>query len=140
MNGLTRLIVASGAGLILALTASPALAAHTDDSKGAHVERRELTFSDGAYKYHTVTRHHGDYYHTTNARDQWTYQDGDIDSFDWKRHYTELENVTILSSQTASSKDGETCRTNSQYVWTNDVTRTDKSQESSECEEAAAGG
>lgn len=135
MNGLTRLIVASGAGLILALTASPALAAHTDDGKGAHVERRKLIFSDGTYEYHTVTRHHGGYYHTTNARDQWTYlDDNSQSSFDWKTHYTELENVTKLQSQTTSTEGGKTCRTNSVSIVANGETRTAKSQASRECE------
>lgn len=124
MNNLTRLIAASGAGLILAFTASPALAAHTDDGNGAHVEQRELSFPEGTYEYRTVTKHHGGYYSTTNARDQWTYQDDTIQSsFDWKTHYNELENVTKLSSQATSTENGQTCRTNFLYVATRGETR-----------------
>jgi hypothetical protein len=124
MNNLTRLVIASGAGLIFALTASPALAAHTDDGNGAHVEHRELVFSDGTYEYRTVTRHHGGYYNTTNARDQWTYQDEHSQwSLDSKTHYVELENVTKLSSQNTITDNGETCRVSSLYVIANGETR-----------------
>jgi hypothetical protein len=124
MSNLTRFVIGSAAGLILALTASPALAAHTDDGNGAHVEHRELVFPDGTYEYRTVTRHHGGYYYTTNARDQWTYQDDSLQSsFDWKTHYNELENVTKLSSQATSTENGETCRTNFLSVVTKGETR-----------------
>lgn len=113
MNRIPRFAVASCAGIALAFTASPALAAHTDDGgKGAHVEQRELVFDDGStYGYHEVVRHHGGYNVTINSRDQWTYEDGE--SFDLKRQSTELENVAILHSQTTSIDGHTTCRTNS---------------------------
>ncbi|RJT78374.1 hypothetical protein D6T63_12745 [Arthrobacter cheniae] len=127
MNRLTPLIIACGAGLALALTASPALAApptSSGNSNGAQLERRDLSFPDGTYEYHTVTRQHGGYYYTTNSRDQSTYQDGDSQSsFDYKTQYTELENVTKLTSQSTSTENGETCRTNSQFVVANGETR-----------------
>lgn len=134
MINMTRLILTCGAGLTLALTASPALAApptFSGNSNGALVERRDLSFPDGTYEYHTVTRQHGGYYYTTNSRDQSTSQDGDSQSsFDYKTQYTELENVTKLTSQSTSTEDGETCRTTSQFVIANDATRRDSSRSS----------
>ncbi|MHA7279020.1 hypothetical protein ACX80H_04630 [Arthrobacter sp. MDT2-2] len=134
MNRLTRLILACGAVLTLALTASPALAApptFSGNSNGALVERRDLSFPDGTYDYHTVTRQYGGYYYTTNSRDQSTFQDGDSrSSFDYKTQYTELENVTKLTSQSTSTEYGETCRTNSQFVVANDTTRRENSRSS----------
>ena len=136
MNRISRLVVASCAGVALAFTASPALAAHTDDGNGAHVEQRELVFLDGTYEYHQVVRHHGDYYNTTNTRDQWTYVDGDIDSFDWKQHNTELENVQVSSGQTKSIDGDRTCRTNSVSITVTTAKgqmSKGKTQQSSEC-------
>jgi hypothetical protein len=134
MKHLTRLILTCGAGLTLALISTPALAAppvSSGNSNGASVERRDLSFPDGTYEYHTVTRHHGGYYYTTNSRDQSTHEDGDSQSsFDYRTQYTELENVTKLTSQSTSTENGETCRTTSQYVFANDATRRANSRSS----------
>lgn len=123
MNHLSRLAAASGAGLVLTLTASPAMAApptFPGNDNGAIVEQRELVFEDGTYEYHQVVRHHGGYYNTTNSRDQSTYDDGTTQSTsDWKAQYTELENVTKLNSQSTFTENGETCRTTSQVVYAN---------------------
>ncbi|MET3773176.1 hypothetical protein [Arthrobacter nitrophenolicus] len=140
---MSRLFAASCAGVALTFTASPALAAHTDDGgNGAHVEQRELVFDDGSsYEYHEVVRHHGGYYNTTNSRDQWTEEDGD--SFDWKRHYNELENVTTINSQTTYIDGDTTCRANSVSIYVTTAKggiSKGNSHESSECPEPAAGG
>lgn len=130
MKRITRLILASGAGLTLTLNASPVLAAPPPDtgSKGATVERVEYSEPDGSFsfEYHTVTRQHGDGYYSTNSRDQSTSGES---SFDYKTQYTELENVTKLSSQsTGPNQDGETCRTTSQHVTANGETRRQSSR------------
>lgn len=129
MNRLTRLILTSGAGLTLALTASPALAAPPSDpgSNRANVERVEYNYPDGStYEYRTTTRQHGDGYYTTNSRDKSTYGES---SFDYKTQYTELENVSKMTSQsTGPNQDGETCRTNSQSVYANGETRRQSSR------------
>jgi hypothetical protein len=126
MNRLARLILASGAGLTLALTASPALGEPPSDSgsNSATVERVEYSNTDGSTsEYRATTRRHGDDYYTTNSRDQSTYGES---SFDDKTQYTELENVTKLTSQsTGPNEDGVTCRTNSQHVTANGETRRD---------------
>ena len=127
MNRFTRLAAAAGAALVLALTASPALAApptFSGNSNGALVERGDFSFPDGTYEYSTVTRQHGGYYYTTNSRDQSTYEDSDTQaSFDYKTQFTELENVTKLTSQSTSTENDETCRTTSQYVIAKGETR-----------------
>ncbi|MDQ0924498.1 hypothetical protein QF038_003006 [Pseudarthrobacter sp. W1I19] len=121
MNNLTRLIVASGAGLILGLTASPALAAPSTGAgtNGAQVERFES--SDGTIQNHTVARQHAGDQYTTNGR----YQEvlGGTTT-DWKTQYTVLNRVTKLSSQiTTSTEAGVTCRANSLTVIANGDTR-----------------
>ncbi|WP_146187614.1 hypothetical protein [Arthrobacter sp. HMWF013] len=127
MNRLTSLFIATGAGLALALTASPAMAAppSSPDHNGAYVEHRELSFPNGTYENRSVTQHHGGDYYTTISRDQWTYQSiNGQSSLEVNAQYTELENVLKLSSQTTASKeDGTTCRSNSLYVIANGDTR-----------------
>lgn len=126
MNLLTRLAVASGAALALALTASPALAAPRSDpgSDRAQVEHTEFTNADGSYtaEYRGATRNVEGHY-TANTRDQTT--DGQS-SFDYKTHYTLTDNVTKLSSQNTFIEGGVTCRANSQVVITNGETRREK--------------
>ena len=127
MNRLTSLVIATGAGMALALTASPAMAAapSNPDQNGAYVEHRELSFPDGAYEEtRTVTKHHGGDYYTTNSRTQSTDGTTGEYSYDGKSHYTELEDVLKLSSHTtAPTEDGTTCRSNSLYVIANGDTR-----------------
>ncbi len=130
MKRIARLILASGAGLTLTLTATPAMAAPPPDpgSKGTYVERVEYSEPDGSFsiEYHTVTRQHGDGYYTTNSRDQTTLGES---SFDYKTQYTELENVTKLTSQsTGANQDGDMCRTSSQHVTANGETRRQSSR------------
>ena len=130
MNRLTRLVVASGAGLALALTASPALAAPPSDpgSNRALVEHTETSNLDRSYtyEYRGVTRNVDGHY-TANTRDQMT--DGES-SFDYKTHYTLTDNLTKLSSQNTFTEDGVTCRANSQVVITNGETRREKTRSS----------
>ncbi|MGC0238261.1 hypothetical protein [Arthrobacter sp. SD76] len=125
MNRISRLFVASCAGVALTFTASPALAAHTDDGAGAHVEHNEFVFDDGTtYEYRHVVRNHGGYYNTTNSRDQWDSPDESTQySLDWKQHYVELGNVTKLGSQYTTTENGETCRTTTVFVEANGETR-----------------
>ena len=130
MNRLTRLVVASGAGLALALTASPALAAPPSDpgSNRALVEHTETSNLDRSYtyEYRGVTRNVDGHY-TANTRDQMT--DGES-SFDYKTHYTLTDNLTKLSSQNTFTEDGVPCRANSQVVITNGETRREKTRSS----------
>lgn len=130
MNRLTRLVVASGAGLALALTASPALAAPPSGpgSNRAQVEHTEFSNPDGSFthEFRGATRSVDGHY-TTNTRDQTT---AGQSSFDYKAHYTLTDNVTKLSSQSTFTEDGLTCRTNSQVVLTNGETRTEKTRSS----------
>ena len=115
MNRISRLFVASCAGVALTFTSSPALAAHTDDGgKGAHVDR--YASPDGTTEYHAVTRHLGDDHYITNSRDRQTI--GEFSS-DNKSQYTVLENVTKLTSQATYTE----CRTNSLYIEANGKTR-----------------
>lgn len=130
MNRLTRLVVASGAGLALALTASPALAAPPSDSRSnpAHVEHVEYSFPDGSsYEFRGATRYIENEYYTTNTRDQMI--DGES-SFDYKTHYMLNPKVTKLTSQNTFTEDGVTCRASSQSVSTNGETRTQKTHSS----------
>lgn len=134
MNRLTRLVVASGAGLALALTASPALAAPPPDSRSnpAQVEHVEYSYPDGSsYEYRGATRYIENEYYTTNTREQSTVQGEDgQSSFDYKTHYMLNPQVTKLTSQNTSTEDGETCRTSSQSVSTRGETRTQKTHSS----------
>lgn len=126
MNRLTRLIVAAGAGLALALTASPALAAPPSDSRSnpARVEHVEYNFPDGSsYEYRGVTRYIENEYYTTNTRDQMTIGES---SFDYKTHYMLNPRVTKMTSQNTFTEDGVTCRASSQSVYTNGERRTQK--------------
>ena len=130
MNPLIRLVLASGAGLALALTASPALAAPPSDSRNnpAVVEHVEYNFPDGSsMEYRAATRYIENEYYTTNARDQATIGES---SFDSKTHYMLNPKVTKLTSQNTFTKDGVTCRANSQSVTTNGETRTHKTNSS----------
>ena len=130
MNRLIRLVVASGAGLALALTASPALAAPPSDpgSNRARVEHTETSNSDRSYsyEYRGVTRNVDGHY-MTNTRTQII--DGES-SFDYKTHYALTDNLTKLSSQNTFTEDGVTCRANSLVVITNGETRRDKTRSS----------
>lgn len=137
MNRISRLFVASCAGVALTFTASPALAAHTDDGgKGAHVEQRELVFPDGTEEYRNVIKHHGDDNITEYARVTTDYQyENKQYSFDWNWHYTELENVTMLSSQATSTENGETCHLKSLSVIAHGQIRTDRWSETGDCPE-----
>jgi hypothetical protein len=137
MNRLTRCIAASGAGLALALTASPALAAPLSNlhSNPAHVEHVESSFPDGSSsEFHGTTRFIENENYTTNTRDQSTAvgQDGQVSSFDDKTHYMLSPKVLKMNSQYTFTESGMTCRTNSRSVMTNEVTRTQKS--SSNCQ------
>jgi hypothetical protein len=126
MNRLARLVVASGAGLALALTASPALAAPPSDSRGAYVERSETSSPYGSTDYRTVTRRHSDTFYTINNREQQTFDNGSIQySSDWKTHETNLEKLQKFSSHNTLTEYGETCRMNSLKVVTNEVIRRD---------------
>lgn len=123
MNRLARLVVASGAGLALALTASPALAAPPSDSRGAYVEHSETSSGDGSYtrEYRSATQYVSNENYTSNSREQETVGES---SFDLKTQYTERENVLKMTSQsTGPNQFGETCRTNSQSVYANEDTR-----------------
>lgn len=128
MNRLTRFILSSGAGLTLALAASPALAAPSADTgnNSAYVEHVEFGSPDGSftYEYRAATRNVEGHY-TTNARDQSTIGES---SFDYKTHYTITDNVTKLSSQSTSTEDNGTCRTSSQNVYINGETRRESSR------------
>ena len=130
MKRLTRLVVASGAGLALALTASPALAAPPSDpgSNRAQVEHTETSNSDRSYthEYRGVTRNVDGHY-TTNTRTQ--ISDGES-SFDYKTHYILTDNLTKLSSQNTFTEDGVTCRANSLVVITNGEMRREKTRSS----------
>ncbi|WP_159618114.1 hypothetical protein [Arthrobacter zhaoguopingii] len=126
MKHLTRLVVASGAGLVLAVTASPALAAPSDPgSNRAQVEHVEFSSPDGSFTYERrgVTRN-ADGHYTTNTREKTTIGQS---SFDYKTHYTVTDKVTKLSSQNTVAENGETCRTNSQVVVVNGETRRENS-------------
>ena len=130
MTPLIRLVLASGAGLALALTASPALAAPPSDSRNnpALVEHVEYNFPDGSsMEYRATTRYIENEYYTTNARDQATIGES---SFDYKTHYMLNPKVTKLTSQNTFTEDGVTCRANSQSVSTNGETRTQKTNSS----------
>lgn len=133
MNRLTSLVIASGAGLALALTASPAMAAPPAESPSnpAVVEHVEYSFPDGStYEYRGATRFIENEYYTTNTRDQSTVQnlDGSQSTFDYKTHYMLSPKVTKMTSQNTFTEYGETCSTSSQTVSTNGETRTQKSQ------------
>jgi hypothetical protein len=134
MNRFTRLAVAYGAGLALALTASPALAAPPSDSRSnpAVVEHVVYNYPDGSsYEYRGATRYVANEYYTTNTRDQMTIvSDDGQSSFDYKTHYHLDDKVTKLTSQSTFTEDGVTCRSSSQSVITNDETRTQKSHSS----------
>ncbi|MDQ0676126.1 hypothetical protein QFZ36_003687 [Pseudarthrobacter siccitolerans] len=123
MNRMARSVVASGAGLALALTASPALAAPPSDSRsnGAQVEHFESP--DGSLEYRQVIRHQSHDYSITNSRDREVLNGT---STDWKKHYIELENASNISSQiTTTTEAGVTCRTNTRYVIANGKTRSE---------------
>ena len=123
MNRLARLVVASGAGLALALTASPALAAPPSDSRSNPAQVEHFESPDGSFEYRQVTRHQSQDYSITNSRDQEV-----LNGTDWKKHYIELENASNISSQITTTEDGVTCRTNSLYVTANGETRMDRSR------------
>lgn len=131
MNRLARLILASGAGLTLALTASPALAAPPSDSRSnpARVEHVESSFPEGSSsEFRGATRYVANEYYTTNTRDQGTLvdNDGHVSLFDKKTHYmlnrAPKVQVTKMNSQNTTTENGATCRTNSQFVMTKDET------------------
>ncbi|CAN7508512.1 hypothetical protein LJR013_003597 [Pseudarthrobacter oxydans] len=128
MNRLIRFILASSAGLTLAVTASPALAAPGSEpgSNSAQVEHVESGSPDGTFtsEYRAATRNVEGHY-TTNARDQLTIAGS---SFDDKTHYTVTDTVTKLSSQSTVTEDGGTCRTNSQNVVIKGETRWESSR------------
>jgi hypothetical protein len=124
MYRLTRLVVASGAGLALALTASPALAAPPSDSRSnpAQVEHVEYNYPDGSSsEFRGATRYIENEYYTANTRDQAI--DGESSS-DNKTHYMLNPNVTKMTSQHTYTEDGVTCRGTSRTVITNGETRT----------------
>lgn len=129
MNNLTRLVIASGAGLLLAFTVSPASAAPSSHSRSnpAVVEYVEYSNPDGTYtrEYRSVTRYTANEHYTTNSRDQEVINGT---SFDYKKHYMLNGKVTKMTSQTTGPDQyGETCRTNSQTVITNGETRVSRS-------------
>lgn len=135
MNRMTRLVVATGAGLALALTASPALAAppSAPGSNPAQVEHTEFSSPDGSYtrEFRAATRYVDNEHYTTNTRDKETWQiDGSQSSFDYQTHYSFTDNVTKMTSQNTFTEYGVTCRTNSQSVTVNGETRTQKSHSS----------
>ena len=134
MNSLKRLVIASGAGLALALTASPALAAPPADSGSnpTQVEHVEYSYPDGSsYEYRAATRYIENEYYTTNARDQSTVvYDGGESTFDYKTHYMLNPKVTKLTSQNTFTEFDVTCRASSQSVSTNGETRTQKTHSS----------
>lgn len=127
MNRLTRLLVASGAGLILALTASPASAAPPSESgsNGAQVEHSKSSSPYGTSKFHTVAQQLGDSY-TINNREQQTLDTGSLQySSDWKTHETARGNMTKFSSHNTLTENGVTCRMNSLEIVANGETRRD---------------
>ncbi|UEL29498.1 hypothetical protein [Pseudarthrobacter sp. L1SW] len=133
MNRMTRFVLTTGAGLALALTASPALAAPPSDSPGnpAQVGHVEYSYPNGAsYEYRGVARVIEEGYYTTNSRDQMTVQndDGTMSTFDYKTHYMLNQKVTKMNSTSTFTEDGETCRNSSQTVTTNGETRMHNSQ------------
>jgi hypothetical protein len=135
MNTFTRLVIASGAGLILALTASPALAANSSDSRSnpAQVEHVEYNNPDGTFsEYRGATRYIENEYYTTNTRDRSTVldDDGGLASFDDKTHYMLSPQVIKMNSNNTFTEDGVTCRSSSQFVSTNGVPRTQKTHSS----------
>lgn len=135
MNRMIRLVLASGAGLALALTASPAVAAPPSDSRSnpAQVEHVEYSFPNGSsYEYRGATRVTDEGYYTTNTRDQMTVQSdgGTVSTFDYKTHYMLNDKVTKMNSTSTFTEDGDTCRSGSQTVTTNGETRTHNSQSS----------
>ncbi|MGX1162016.1 hypothetical protein FBY31_3928 [Arthrobacter sp. SLBN-100] len=130
MNRLARLVVASGAGLALALTAAPAQAAPPSDpgSNGAYVERTKYSSPYGSFDYRTVTQQHGENHYVINNREQQTLDNGSNQySSDWKTHEIANEKVSKFSSHNTLTENGETCRMNSLSVVTNDVIRRDTS-------------
>ncbi|WP_139346763.1 hypothetical protein [Sinomonas mesophila] len=126
---MTRLVTAAaGAGLALALTASPALAAPPSGSPSnpAQVEYLEYSSPDGSYtrEYRSVTRYIANEYYTSNNRDQEVLEGY---TSDYKQHYHLNDKVIKLTSQNTFTENGETCRVNSQSVTTNGQTRTSRS-------------
>lgn len=135
MNRLTSLFIATGAGLALALTASPAMAAPPSESPSnpAVVEHVENSYSDGSTsEYRGATRFIANEYYTANTRDQSTVQnfDGSQSTFDDKTHYMLSPRVIKMTSHNTVTEDGETCRTSSQTVSTFGEPRTQKTHSS----------
>lgn len=132
MDRLSRMLVASGAGLALALTASPAMAAPPADSGSnrAQVTKVDRSYEDYSQNLHVVSKE-GNGHSTRNVRQQQTFSDadgGNAVSFDQKEHSTQTDNVYATRGKTKTTYDGEACRSQYRTVVVGGEVRTQKSR------------
>lgn len=126
------MLVASGAGLVLTLTASPAMAAPPTDpgSNRAQVTKSRTSGPNYTDDYRSVSRT-GDGHSFTNSRQKVVYDDdGTINdiTIDAKYHSMQNDNVQKSSYQQTTTRPNQTCRSSGNTVVANGETRTEKSR------------